>query len=326
MKITKGTDKNYSKVKVLRNNNECLFKGIATECSIKGKHKTENNHLIQKASYLERIAYKDNVMIFDFENRDYIKNGGQLVRRNLNKANTFRVLCGNHDKYLFDEIENGNKFDENNYKQLFQFALRAYIFYFSEQELKSKFDNIFTKAKRIDDFYFHTAEKKRLEKYKRAVLEEKWDSVETKIIRLRSKVEFISCYAGIPHVGFIFPFRIQNGMISLNIFPEEDDTIILLSYLKDDVGLSTAPGYCEKLVKLSQKNEKRFLKYINKYVIAFDHNIAINPMYWERLSDREKRDFYEIAHIFPNCKSYKDYYIGYIKLKYKNSSINLFSK
>ena len=139
-------------------------------------------------------------------------------------------------------------------------------------------------------------------------------------------MEFISCYAGTPQMGFVFPFRIQNGMISLNIFPEGDDTIILLSYLKEDIGISTAPRFCEKLVKLSQKNEKRFLKYINKFIIAFDHNITINPMYWEQLGDREKRDFYEIAHIFPNCKSFKDCFIGYIKLKYKNSSINLFSK
>lgn len=325
MKITKGTDKNYSKVKVLRNNNECLFKGVAIKCSTRGKHKTENNHLIPKASYLERIAYKDNVMIFDFENRDYIKNGEKLVRRNIKTANTFRVLCGNHDKYLFDEIENGNKFDENNDKQLFQFALRAYIFYFSEQEIKSQFDNIFRKAKSLEDLVFYV-EKKRLDKYKTAVSEERWDSVETKIIRVRSKAEFISCYAGIPSLGFVFPFRIQPGTISLNIFPLEDDTIILLSYLKDDIGISTAPKFCEKLVKLSQKNEKRFLKYINKFIIAFDHNIAINPVYWEQLSDRERKDFYEMAHIFPNCKFYIDFYIGCIKLKFKKSCINLFSK
>ncbi len=324
-KIKKSTDKNYSKIKKIRNNNECLFKDIVIECSNKGKHKTENNHLIQKASYLERIAYKNNVMVFDFENRDYIKNGRQLAKRNIQKANTFHVLCGNHDKYLFYEIENGNKFDENNQKQLFQFALRAFIFGFSEEELKSNFDNIGTKrVNEIADIHL-SLNKKRLESYKKAVLEETWDIVETKIIRLKSRVEFISCFAREPNLGFIFPIKFTNCKISLNIFPEGEDTIILIAYLKEGIGANAASKFSNKLVKLSQKNEQRFLKYINKFVIAFDHNIAINPLYWEQLSDGEKKDFYEISQIFHKCKSFKAGIKGYIKLKYKKSNINLFS-
>lgn len=323
MEITREID-NYSKVKVLRNNNECLFKGIATECSIKKKHKTENNHLIQKASYLERIACENKVMIFDFENRDYIKNERQLANRNIRSANTYHVLCGNHDKFLFNEIENGNKFDENNQKQLFQFSLRSFIFFFAEQELKSNFPNIVTNgANKIADVHLKL-NKKRLEIYKEAVSKEKWDSVETKVIRLKSKVEFISCYAGTPNLGFVFPIRFINCMISLNIFPEDDDTIILISYLKEDIYANTAAKFCNKLEKLYQKNAKKFLQYINKFVIAFDHNIAINPTYWEKLSDREQKDFYKMAHIFPKCKSIKAGLKGYLKLRYKKYCINLF--
>lgn len=325
-KMKKCTDKNYSQIKKLRKSNECLFRNIGIECSNKGKHETEENHLIQKASYLERIACKNKVMIFDFENRDYIKNGRQLVKRNIRSANTYHVLCGNHDKYLFNEIENGKKFDESNPKQLFQFALRAFIFHFSEEELKNKFDNIVTaEANKVAAAHLEL-NKKRLEIYKEAVSKGKCDSVETKVIRLKSKVEFISCYAGTPNLGFVFPIRFINCMISLNIFPEDDDTIILLSYLKEDIYANTAAKFCNKLEKLYQNNAKKFLQYINKFVIAFDHNIAINPTYWEKLSDREQKDFYEMAHIFPKCKSIKAGLKGYLKLRYKKYCINLFSK
>lgn len=323
-KMKKSTDENYSKIKKIRNNNKCLFENIAVECSDKGKHKTEKNHLIQKSSYLERIAYNNSVMVFDFENRDYIKCGRQLVKRNIKKANTFRVLCGNHDRYLFDEIENGNKFDANNQKQLFQFSLRSFIFSFSEEELKSNFNNIVTDvANQVANTHL-SIDKKRLESYKKAVSEKRWDIVETKIIRLKSKVEFISCFASTPNLGFVFPIKFTNCKISLNIFPEDNSTIILLAYLKENIGANAASKFCEKLVKMSQKNEQRFLNYMNKFVIAFDHNIAINPVYWQQLSDKEKNDFYDISNIFPKCKSIKAGLIGYIKLKYKKSNINLF--
>lgn len=324
--MEESTKKNYSYVRRIRHNNECLFKNIVTECSTKGKHKTEKNHLIQKSLYLKRISHKDKVMVFDFENRDYIKNEGKLVIRNIKNANTFHVLCGNHDRILFDEIENGNKFDENNQKQLFQFALRAFIFFFSSTELKSKFDSIASEgAKRVANAHLNMNQQ-RLELYKKAVSEQKWDSVETKIIRINSKIEFITCYAGAPNLGFVLPVRFTSSLISLNIFPDKDDAIILLSYLKDDASANAASKFCRKLVKLSKKSRKKFLDYVSKFVIAFDHNIAINPIYWENLNDKEKENFYELAHIFPKCKTIKEGLIGFIKLKYKKSIFNLFSE
>lgn len=319
---------NYSKIKKIRNANECLFNGIDISCSNKGKHKTEKNHLIQKSSYLERIAYDNKVLVFDFESRDYKKNNGNLVERNIDKATTFHVLCGDHDKYLFDEIENGKKFDKNNKKQLFQFALRAFVFYISEQMLKGKFDNIVSKnANKVADVHLKI-DKERLELFKVAVCKKEWDSVETKIIILKQKIEFISCYAGTPNYGRIFPIVLTNCMITINIFPQEDDndTIILLSYLKNDRFANQSSKFCNRLEKLAIKNEKCFVRYMNKFITAFDHNIAINPKYWKGLSDKDKEKFYEIAHIFPKCKNISDGLKGYFELKFKKDILRLISQ
>lgn len=46
-----NTYDNYTKLKRIRRENECLFEGVAFQCARQGKCKTEKNHLIQKSSY-----------------------------------------------------------------------------------------------------------------------------------------------------------------------------------------------------------------------------------------------------------------------------------
>ena len=322
-----NTYNNYSRLKKMRNDNECLFKGIIIQCGSQGKHKTEENHLIPKSSYLERISYGEKVLVFDFENRDYIKkNGRKLVERNIKKANTFRVLCGAHDKYLFDEIENGKVFDENNKKQLFQFALRAFIFSLSEKMMKDNFENIMK-----DDVSNKVAkvnlkiDNERLECYKSLLQNQEWDGIEAKVIKLNRKSNFISCVYTKPNYGFVFPIRFTGCGISFNIFPDNDRTIIILSYLKEDIMAKDAERYCNKLVNLAEKNEEKFVRYMNKFIAAFDHNIAICPAFWENLNEKEQKNFYKIAHIFPKCKTFFSGCIGFITLKLKKNAPKLIS-
>lgn len=312
---------NYSKLKKYRNSSECLFKDIVIKCHSQGKRKVEKNHIIPKSSYLERIASNGKVMVFDFENHNYLKRKRKLTERNIKNANTYQVLCGEHDKLLFSEIENGKKFDENNKKQIFQFALRAFLFSFSERQIKSNFNNIVSNTgNKVANVHLEI-EEKRLEKYKEYFKYEKWDSVETTIIRLERKINFISCYYGEPKLGLHWPIKLGSGKVSINIFPENQETIILLSFLKDDNNYKAMKKYCEKLSVYARKNEKKFINYMNKVIIAFDHNIAINPEYWE-MKER-KDDFYEIAHMFPKCKSVHNFLILLVKLKIKKCKFDL---
>lgn len=312
---------NYSKLKRMRNDNECLFKGIAIQCASQGKCKTEKNHLIQKSSYLERISYNDKVLVFDFENRDYERNEKKLVERDIKKANTFRVLCGNHDKYLFDEMENNKAFDENNKKQLFQFALRAFIFSLSEEKIKDNFENIIKKddiANKVAKVHLEI-NNERLQKYQDLLRTQKWDGIVTEVIKLNRRSEFISCVYTNPNYGLIFPIRFTRCGISFNVFPDNNRTIVLLSYLKGDIGDKDAEKYCYKLVNLAKKNEEQFVRYMNKFLAAFDHNIVISPAFWKEQDEKVHKEFYEIAHIFPKCKTLFSGCIGFIKLKLKKN-------
>lgn len=312
---------NYSKLKKFRNSNECLFKDIVIKCNSQGKRKIEKNHIIPKSSYLERISSNNKVMVFDFENHDYLKRKRKLTERNIKNANTYQVLCGEHDKFLFSEIENGKIFDENNKKQMFQFALRAFLFSFSERQVKSNFDGIVRNiGNKVANVHLEI-DKKRLEKYKEYLKYEKWYSIETIIIKLDRKINFISCYYGQPKLGLYGPIKLGGGKISINIFPENQKTIILLSFLKDDPDYKAMKKHCEKLSAYARKNEKKFINYMNKFIIAFDHNIAINPEYWELKA--RKDDFYEIAHMFPKCKSVHKFFILLVKLKIRKCKFDL---
>lgn len=309
---------NYSKLKRIRKNNECLFRGVEFECKSQGKCKTEENHIIPRASYLERISHRGKVLVFDFENRDYIKNGRKLVERKIIKANRFHVLCGTHDKNLFDEIENSKIFDENNKKQLFQFALRAFIFSLSEERMKDNFDNIMKDSITNKVAEVHLGNNnERLKTYQNLFLNQKWDGIETRVIKLNRESRFISCVYRTPNYGFIFPVRFNNCGISFNVFPNDNKTIVLLSYLKGDLMSKSAERFCDKLVNLAENKEERFVRYMNKFIAAFDHNIAIDPEFWKNLNEKEQREFYEIAHIFPKCKTLISGCIGFINLKLK---------
>lgn len=315
---------NYAKIKKIRNKNKCLFEGVKGECKSQGKNSIEKNHLISKASYLERIADNNKVLVFDFENRSYSSGNRKLSERNIKNANVFQVLCGFHDKLLFSEIENSMEFNENNVKQLSQFALRAFLFSHSEEQLKSNFDNIVNSFEnRVADAHLAYGTE-RLEKYKSIVKNEMWDEVETHIIRIKKQIYFISCFSIAPYLGLFLPIRFSGEKISFNIFPEKNETIILLSHLKGRK-FKGAKRYCDRLCALSRNNEKFFLEYMNKFIIAFDHNICINPSYWNQRTQEEKNDFYAVAHLFPSCKTFGKMLILLIKLKYQKYRIELIS-
>lgn len=311
---------NYTRIKKIRQQNICLFKDYSFNCEENGK--TAKNHLISKANYLKRISNQDRVLVFDFENRDYSKRNRELTERNIKKANTFNIFCSKHDDYLFNEIENGNKFDETNKKQLFQFAFRALVFSYSEQDLKDNFDKIVTNSlNKIGEAHLHNTEKI-FKKYRFLIEINNWDGVETEIIKLNKKCEFISCWSGNLNIGINGLFRLSPSKISINIFPNENETVILLSYLKDDVFFADKL-FCQRLKKLATTNEKKFITYIEKLAVAFDHNIALSPVYWSKCDEISKSSFYEIAHIFPKVKNLKDGLLGILKLKKLKLKLNL---
>jgi len=287
------------KVKELREQNNCLFSNDI--CESNGKYKNEKNHAIAKSALLKKISHKNQVMVFAWEERDFYKNNGKLSKRNIKNANTYRVLCGKHDKLLFNEIEDGKKFDEHNSKQLFQFAFRSLIFEYSHSKIKSNFDDL------VPDIFNKVADAhliyntRNFEDFKELYDAKRWDGVKHDIIKLKKQISFVSSFYTRPiwKINKMYLFSTQN--ISINIFPQDEYTFIILSRIANKS--KSIDNYCKNLKKLAQKDEDKFLKYISKLVISSDKNIAINPCSWENTSKENREDFYKCAHFFSNNNS-----------------------
>ena len=163
----------------------------------------------------------------------------------------------------------------------------------------------------------------RLKWYKDLLKKQEWDGIEAKVIKLNRESNFISCVYTKPNYGFVFPILFTGYGISFNIFPNNDRTIVILSYLKGDIMAKDAEIYYNKLVKLAEKNEEKFVRYMNKFIAAFDHNIAICPEFWKNLNEKKQENFYKIAHIFQKCKTFFSGCIGFIRLKLKKNAPKL---
>lgn len=316
------TSKYITKVKVLRKQSECLFKDVVCGCKSQGKCLTENNHIIAK-SYLKRISEKNRVMAFNWEERDYYNNEYKLLEKKIEKVNTYKVLCGEHDKFLFSEIENGKPFCCSA-QQNFQFALRAFLFSHSHSLIKEDhhFNNLVTKIGNKVSSANLDKNKLLLQNLKEMVLNQKWDGIKSEVIKIDRKINFISCFYIKPFFDIDFPFILTSGEVAINIFPDDNKAIILISYLENSP--KTIVNYCKRLKEYSKKNEDRFIQYINKLVISCDPCIALNPLYWNSKTQDSKDSFYECAAFFKKCKSISRVIKNSFKLHYYNCRCNLF--
>ena len=314
----------YAKAKKLRQESECLFNHVDFKCKSQGKHPTEKNHIISK-SYLKKISEKNLVMNFNWEQRDYYKNGGELSLQNIKKVNVYNVLCGYHDNLLFNEIEKG-KFYTGTDQQNFQFALRAFLFNYAHCKIKNNSDfNGITPgfANKVGDAQFGES-LHILGKFKKLYLGKNWSGVKSVVIRVDKKINFVSCFYAKPFYNIGFPCILTTGEIAINIFPDENETIILLSYFEN--APKTIVSYCKKLHKYSTNNEDKFIQYMNKVVVSFDPNIAIKPSYWENMTPESQRSFYKCASLFKKTKSFTQGIKNIFKLYFYKCKFNLFEK
>ena len=316
---------NIKKLKGLRNSSECLFNGDPKiKCNSQGKFNNEKNHIISKSSYLERIADNKQVMVFAWEEPDYYKNNGELQKRNIKNANTYRVFCGEHDKMLFNEIENNKQFDENNSKQLFQFALRAFSFEYAHNSYKRYFDNLVPEHfNRVAEAHF-ICDTRHMSEFKHLYETENWCGVEHTLIKLRMKIDFISCFSLRPIWDINRMYILSTHKVAVNVFPEKDCTIILLSRLaKKSCAIEK---YCNNLFKTAIKNEAKFIEYMNKFIISSDMNIAIRPKLWESFSKTEREHFYECAlFLRKNNSNILNLFFKALKYNFYSCKINLFN-
>ena len=295
----------YKEIKKIRIINKCLFDNIIIECKSQGKHHTEKNHAIGKSGFLKKIANKNQVMVFDIEQQEYYKSGGKLQQKNINKANRYNVLCGSHDKLLFNEIENGKIFDVNNLKQCFQLAFRAFIFQYSQCDIKENFDDLVPGFWNRIGTANNMIEGNILEKFKEGYENEKWEDIETKFIMIDRKINFISCFYTKPIFDIDNKYVCLRNNICFNIFPDKGKTIIMMSYFKDSH--KSTQNYCEKIYSYYKKKDyKKITDYFNKIIVVYDFNISLNPLLWNKFTEDEQQSFYYFASLLKKHKFRKN--------------------
>ncbi|MDM0464160.1 hypothetical protein QTG96_12410 [Clostridium perfringens] len=307
-------------IEKIRDSSECLFKDIKVKCEYCKNKKLSKNHMIQKSNYLKSISQNGKVMTSNIEEKDFYIYGRKLKETSIKKAQRYKVLCSAHDKDLFKNIENGEKFDKNNKAQCFEFALRAFIFDYSQQIMKSNFSfrKIWDKRHEYELRYYH----ENFLRLKEYYINNDWDSIESYVIKLDKKISFISCCYIYPLVDFKKKYKgYIKEKIFLNVFPNERESFILISYFKND---KQCKKLCDQFDKMLRKNYD-LEEYFNKIIASQDKNLVINPKWWKVLSDEEQKDFYSYSCMMKRC-SLKNLSKLLFKLKFKKAKFNLFQE
>ncbi|MFA4833668.1 MAG: SEC-C metal-binding domain-containing protein [Patescibacteria group bacterium] len=271
---------------------ECLFPD-KTGCSEKviKAHSIQNNRILDVLSENgEVIMLRPNATEYNFKI--------QAEKIGRGRATTFTGFCRNHDKVIFQPIEDSD-YKFNNIEQNALFAYRAFV---KEQHAKLSQYNIFSKYKNsyekmawgligaeaaIKDMEYH------LDIFRKILFKKEYDLIETKIIVYDKICEFAVSSA--LNLSYDFEGNSVNNLddlkkraipLFLTVLPSNGKTYVLLSYFKED--------------------RKRFI-FIDKQIIGVDEglqqirltnilminceNIVFSPRLWDRI-DTEKQELY----------------------------------
>lgn len=144
----------------------------------------------------------------------------------------------------------------------------------------------------ITDYY--------LKIFNKALSKGNFNIIETKEFTLDYEVQFACC--GGSQIDIDLKGNVINNLFSseiaklffLNIFPIEGKTIILFSYLKEDICYSEVVKQLEKFDIYKKK------QFFNILIASSIENIAVNPDFWESFTKEEKDSFYAIFSDFNN--------------------------
>lgn len=219
------------------------------------------------------------------------------------EATVFTGFCGHHDKTLFQPIED-NLFNKS-LEHLFLYTYRCFaVEYHKKQEVSRMGQNLFAKKPSLlhmpnEDNPFGGIHMSIndfdpvKERFDEALLNGNYDILTSVVWEFNQSVSF----AG---TGFEALSRDLEGNklqdlsnlnvlakhIFLMVFPEEDKTYCIISWLKENDELFS--GYYQQLMEL---NEQQGKNYINNLLPMISENIAINPDAWDKWEDYKKDGF-----------------------------------
>lgn len=310
-------------------------------------HALQNNRilsLLEEKKHLITLNIKKQGIVVGTNRKDF-----DVIQEfdlcSVNQATTYRCFCKKHDNDLFAPIEKiGCDFDKNNNEQKFIYAYKSFIFeYYKElvvitsmQKLFKKYPSL-TKQFMIVKIYRDTKLKiEEMNYYKeifdKGILLKNYDDFKTEVIEIDGKIS-IANFACIAPNFDLQGKRIKNvrskrmRRIFMTIFPTEDKSYILVSYLNEDKEV-----YNNLIQQIRSEDIEKIKLYFNYITLLYSENIVISPKLWNTFSDFDKKRVTVIA----NAKDkdfvrfdvsfsmlMKNVHRNNIKLDSSKSSVNL---
>ncbi|OMD48472.1 MULTISPECIES: hypothetical protein [Paenibacillus] len=333
---------NLKRLKQLDEEQQCLFKEIKINCRVSTENKkTINSHVISEKDYLSRISEEKFVIVCDHKSEQYyaktednqlseMKKSFKKVKV-ANVANTRNLLCGDHDKILFNRIENGRHFDITNsdyQEQCFQFALRAFLFGYIHSKRLDDPEIQTGHSKTANSIYEQRKDEKEqvLEKFKRAYLQEKWDVLHTEVYTLPKEIQFISSVSFFPYSYMKYKYggHIKEN-IFLNVFPDGNNTKIVIAYFKDNSKHSKV--IVEKISAWYKKGYyKKIEQFLTRCILLYDLNVTYRPSFYEKLlsNDDSAKQFFELSFLIRTARGMRFMFDYPYSVLIKRLRINIF--
>ncbi|PEI88759.1 YecA family protein [Bacillus toyonensis] len=262
-------------------------------------HSIQNNRILNKVGrngevYMIKAAMTTHSFRMRFK----------LIGRKI--ATTFTGFCGFHDKILFQSIEDTDYVGSE--QQNFLFAYRVFSF-----EYHKKMEAQNTAKKRLDDKPSLVKEERYMDHLKgyglamrdnirhkkildQALLNQDYSVVETVSLNLEGAARVAVCS------GFFLEYDLkgkrvnhladsENGMklLMVNVFPQNDQTIVLFSWLKEDS--NTYSEFREQLLRL---NSEEKIQLLNNLIPAYCENVAYSPDYIDYWNESEKKSYLQV--------------------------------
>lgn len=269
------------------NKNECAKK-------IKKAHSIQNNKI------LTQIARDGEITMADFEANEYVfkvimKPKGRAI------ATTFSAFCDYHDSIVFSPIENNDY--QGTDQQNFLFAYRAFAYeYHSKLEAFEMHKSASAPTNPESRFIADSVSKgynfsERDLEYCKKVLDEaiiagNYNIINTIALQFNGATKVAVCS------GFYLEYDLEGNrlnnmaspdrlkMLILNIFPQNNTTFALFSWLREDNDFYEV--FKQQLLSLGSSEQ---LQFLNNLIPNHCINVAIGPDLWDSFALSEQEEF-----------------------------------
>lgn len=254
-------------------------------------------HSIQNGQILDQLASKNHVVMA--VPKQNLNTGPEIEFKQVgrNQATTFTGLCQKHDSELFRPIDI-NEFDVSNPQQKFLIAYRS-VLRELHTRIKAAIDSqtsyqefvelgkcdpnnrdiserVTNKSVNAIDFYVYKYV------YDNIYNSNSFTEIEHECIRIERNCPLAVSSLFDPIESIIGRKRLEPKFIVFNVFPQKQDTIILLSYLREHQ--EALKPHANKIITATGEDQ---LYLLSKTILRYCENFVISPEHFKGFSQQK---------------------------------------